>query len=154
MSKLKNLPALKKIIHKLKKQGKTIVFTNGCFDIIHPGHIKTFQFAKKKGDILVLGLNSDVSVKKIKGKARPILNQRARAQVLCAIDAIDYVTVFNEITPYQLIKVIRPDILLKGSDWKRGKIIGREFAKKVMRVPLKKGYSTSKIIKKIIKANA
>ena len=154
MNKLKTLPALKKIVTKLKKQGKRITFTNGCFDLLHPGHIKTFNEAKKRGDILIVGLNSDSSVKKIKGSARPILNQKARAEVISALSVVDFVIIFKEETPLKLIKEIKPHFLIKGGDWPKNKIVGREFVKKVIRVKLKEGFSTSKIIEKIIKNHA
>ena len=149
MSKLKNLSALKKIVGQLKKKRKKISFTNGCFDILHPGHVKTFKEAKKKGDILIVGLNSDVSVKKIKGKKRPVMNQRARVQVLEAIESIDYIVIFNEETPIKVIEALRPHTLVKGGDWHKDKIVGANLVKKVVRVKLEKGHSTTNIIKKI-----
>ncbi len=154
MNKIKTLPALKKIVGRLKKQGKRIAFTNGCFDLLHPGHIKTFTEAKKKSDVLIVGLNSDSSVRKIKGHQRPILDQKARAQVISAIAAVDYVTIFYQDTPFKLIQAIKPDLLVKGGDWAKEKIIGQEFAKKTIRINLKKGFSTSKIIQKIIENHA
>lgn len=149
MDKLKSLPALKKIVEKIKKRRKTIVFTNGCFDLLHPGHIKIFQQAKKKGDILIVGLNSDCSVKKIKGEQRPILNEKARSFILSSLEDVDYIVLFDEDTPYRVIKTLAPDYLVKGGDWKLSEIIGREFVKKVFRVKLSPGYSTSGIIEKI-----
>jgi len=154
MSKLKTLNELKKLLPKLKEQRKKIAFTNGCFDILHPGHVKTFNLAKKKADILIVGLNSDSSVKKIKGPRRPVLDQKARAEVLSAFSSIDYIVIFNEETPFKVIKAIKPDFLIKGGDWAHDKIVGREFAKKVVRVKLKQGFSTSKIIKKILKSHS
>jgi D-beta-D-heptose 7-phosphate kinase/D-beta-D-heptose 1-phosphate adenosyltransferase len=149
MQKLKKIPLLKRIILSLRRQGKTLVFTNGCFDILHPGHIKILRQAKSKGDILIVGLNSDFSLKRIKGCGRPILNEQARAQILSAISYVDYIVIFNEDTPYNLIKLIKPDYLVKGGDWKKEKIIGKEFAKKVFRVKLSSGYSSTGIINKI-----
>ena len=149
MGKLKNLSALKRIVAQLKKKRKKISFTNGCFDILHPGHIKIFKEAKKKGDILIVGMNSDSSIKKIKGKKRPILNQKARVQILDAIEFIDYIVIFNEETPLRVIETIRPHVLVKGGDWHKDKIIGARLVDKVMRVDLEKGYSTTGIIKKI-----
>jgi D-beta-D-heptose 7-phosphate kinase/D-beta-D-heptose 1-phosphate adenosyltransferase len=138
-----------KTLSGLRKQGKKIVFTNGCFDLLHPGHIKILKTAKQKGDILVVGLNSDSSVKKIKDNSRPIQNQKARIQILKAIKFVDFVIIFGDKTPYNLIKKIKPDILVKGGDWPKDKIIGKDIAKKVFRVKLQPGYSTSGIIKKI-----
>jgi rfaE bifunctional protein nucleotidyltransferase chain/domain len=149
MSKLKPLTELKKITSKLKKDGKTIVFTNGCFDILHPGHIKILEVAKNKGDILIVGLNSDSSVKKIKGSKRPILNETARIKILKQISIIDYIILFTETTPYRIIRAIKPDILVKGEDWAKNKIVGQELVRKVCRVKMYRGYSTTKIIERI-----
>jgi len=152
MSKIKTLLALKKELRKLKNQGKKIVFTNGCFDLIHPGHIKILTRAKQKGDILVVGLNSDSSIKNIKDPNRPILNQKDRATVLESIEVVDYVILFNEKTPYSLIKALRPAALVKGGDWKTKDIIGNNLVKEVYRVKLCPGHSTSAIINKIKKS--
>lgn len=151
MTKNKNIKSLKKIVQNLKKQGKKIVFTNGCFDLIHPGHIKILKKAKASGDILIVGLNSDKSVKTNKGKKRPLLNQKARVTVLSAIEYIDYITIFDQKTPYSLIKKIQPDVLVKGQDWGKNQIVGRKIAKKVIQIKLTKGYSTTNIINKIKK---
>ena len=151
LHKLKNISSLKKIIKEYKEKGQTIVFTNGCFDIIHPGHIKVFKSAKSHGDILVVALNSDSSIKKLKGPRRPILNQKARAQIISALEFVDYVILFNEATPYALIKKVQPDILVKGGDWKIKNIVGRNVVKKVIRVKPDKNYSTTAIINKILK---
>lgn len=150
--KTETLTNLKKIISRLKKNNKKIVFTNGCFDLIHPGHIKILTSAKKKGDVLIVGLNSDRSIKAIKGKNRPILNQKARVQILSAITPVDYLIIFDQKTPYQIIKKIKPTIIVKGQDWPKDKIIGREFANKLISVKLTAGYSTTKIIEKIKKS--
>lgn len=131
---------------------RVVVFTNGCFDIIHPGHIKILRKAKSLGDILIVGMNTDSSVGNIK-PGRPINSQLARKQVLEAIRYVDKVILFNEYTPVELIKKIRPDILVKGADYRMSEIAGREFVKKVVRVPLEEGYSTTKIIDKIMAAN-
>lgn len=152
MPKYNSLKTLKKITAKLKKQGKTIVFTNGCFDLIHPGHLKVFKKAKEKGDVLIVGLNSDSSIRKIKGPKRPVLNQRDRAKLLCALEMVDYVVLFPQETPYQLIKELKPHVLVKGGDWKKDKIIGRDIAKKIYRVKLAAGFSTTALIKKIKKS--
>lgn len=149
MSKIKKLSSFKHLVRALQKRKKTIVFTNGCFDILHPGHIKILRDAKRKGDILVVGLNSDSSIKRIKGDARPIMNQDARGKVLEAIEYVDYIIVFNEDTPLELIKKIKPDYLVKGEDWASGKIIGSDFVKKVFRVKFYPGYSTTSIVQKI-----
>jgi len=140
---------LKKILDALKKKGKRIVFTNGCFDLLHPGHLKSFADAKRHGDILVVAINSDKSVKKIKGPTRPVIDEKGRAAMVAALEIVDYVTIFSEETPYELIKLLRPNILAKGGDWKLDQIIGREFVDKVVRIVLKPGFSTTNIIKKI-----
>lgn len=143
------LNELLKKIKQLKKKGKKIVFTNGCFDIIHSGHIKILRESKKFGDILIVGLNSDDSIRKIKGKDRPVNKLKDRIDVLSAIEYVDYIVVFSQKTPYNLIKKIKPDVLVKGGDYTPDKVVGREYAGRVVIVPLLKGRSTTKIIEKI-----
>jgi rfaE bifunctional protein nucleotidyltransferase chain/domain len=129
---------------------RSIVFTNGCFDLLHPGHIRTLAYAKSLGDKLIVALNSDRSVKRMKkGKGRPIMPLKARAEVMSALRMVDYVTTFNEPTPERLIQKVRPDVLVKGRDWASDRIAGRQFARRVVRVPLVQGLSTTKIIEKI-----
>lgn len=149
--KIKDLDSLKNIIEKLKEEGKKIVFTNGCFDLIHPGHIKVLREAKKEGDILVVAVNSDRSVKTLKGQKRPILNQRARANIVSSFEDVDYVILFNGTTPLKLIREIKPEVIVKGGDWRMDDIVGRTIAKKVVRVKLFSNYSTTSIIKKIVR---
>ncbi len=149
MAKVKKLNELKKILNRLKKEGKKIVFTNGCFDILHPGHIKVIKEAKSKGDILVVGINSDSSVRKIKGPQRPILDERARAKVVSALEDVDFVIIFKQSTPLNLIKAIKPHYLVKGSDWEKKNIVGRDLVKKVFTVKILKGYSTTEIVNRI-----
>ncbi|MCD6583350.1 MAG: D-glycero-beta-D-manno-heptose 1-phosphate adenylyltransferase [Candidatus Omnitrophica bacterium] len=151
MAKVKKLNELKKILNRLKKEGKKIVFTNGCFDILHPGHIKVIKEAKSKGDILVVGINSDSSVRKIKGPQRPILDERARAKVVSALEDVDFVIIFKQSTPLNLIKAIKPHYLVKGSDWEKKNIVGRDLVKKVFTVKILKGYSTTEIVNRIKK---
>lgn len=145
---------LKRLLKGLQKENRRIVFTNGCFDIIHAGHIRYLKEAKRCGDVLIVGLNSDLSVKKIKGSLRPIVPQDERAEVLSALEPVDYIVVFNEPTPYNLIKTIQPDVLVKGADWTEDRIIGAEIVKakggKVFRIKLARGKSTTNIIKKIL----
>lgn len=138
-------------LNQARRQRKKIVFTNGCFDLIHVGHLKVLRECKKLGDVLVLGLNSDASVRRIKGPKRPILLERDRAELLAGFDVIDYVVLFKEDTPERLIKLVKPDILVKGGDWKAGAIVGADVAKKVVRIPLVKGRSTTGIIDLIAK---
>lgn len=125
---------------------RKIVFTNGCFDLVHVGHLKVFRSCKKHGDILVLGLNSDASVRRLKGPKRPILLEKERAELLAGFEVIDYITIFKEDTPQKLIELVKPDVLIKGGDWSKKNIVGREIAKKVVRIPFVKGHSTTSII--------
>jgi D-glycero-beta-D-manno-heptose 1-phosphate adenylyltransferase len=133
-----------------RKRKRKIVFTNGCFDLIHVGHLKVFMACKKQGDVLVLGLNSDKSVRRLKGPKRPIVNEKDRALLLAGLEPIDYITIFKEDTPENLIRLVQPDILMKGGDWKKSDIVGADIAKKVVRVPLVKGHSTTALIGKIV----
>lgn len=148
MGKILDWNELRNIIDKLKSDSKKIVFTNGCFDIIHAGHVRYLREAKRLGDILVVGLNSDNSVSKIK-PSRPINPQNHRAEVLSSLEMVDYVVIFNEETPYELIKLIRPDVLVKGGDWNKEEIVGSDIAKETHSLPYIKGISTSKIIERI-----
>ena len=147
--KIKSLKEISLIVSSLKHKNKRIVFTNGCFDILHIGHIKYLEEAKSFGDILILGLNSDTSVRKIKGNDRPINSQNERAYIISALDLVDYVVIFNEETPFDLIKNINPDILVKGGDYEGTKIEGQDIVKEFKIVKFIDGVSTSKIIEKI-----
>jgi D-beta-D-heptose 7-phosphate kinase / D-beta-D-heptose 1-phosphate adenosyltransferase len=133
----------------LKKRGLKIIFTNGCFDIIHSGHIKYLEAAKSFGDILIVGINSDQSVSSIKGKSRPINSEKDRSLVLAALESVDYVVIFNDDTPYNLIRSIMPEILVKGGDYKNQKVIGSDIVDELRLVEFIDGKSTSKIINKI-----
>ena len=149
--KIKNLKQLKQKLSASKKRGEKVVFTNGCFDILHLGHIKYLAQAKALGDKLVVAVNSDASVRKIKGKGRPVFSQRARTSLVAALEDVDYVTIFSEPTPLRLIKTLKPDVLVKGSDWRKGDIVGKDFVEsyggKVIIARFVKGYSSSDIIK-------
>ncbi|MBF0111357.1 MAG: D-glycero-beta-D-manno-heptose 1-phosphate adenylyltransferase [Desulfamplus sp.] len=142
------------IINLHKLENHKIVFTNGCFDILHAGHVAYLDAASNQGDILVVGLNSDNSVKKIKGERRPIVSQTQRAKVLAALECVDYVVIFDEPDPENLIKKIAPDVLVKGADWSEEKIIGSDFVKKlggkVERIELVPEISTTTIIERIV----
>ena len=148
------LEELKKIISMAKSTDKKVVFTNGCFDIIHGGHIEFLKKAKSMGDILIVGLNTDQSVKKLKGENRPIKNEQERANILSALKYIDYITLFGETTPEKLIREIRPDILVKGNDYKIDEVVGREivegYGAKVELIPIVQGHSTTKTLEKIL----
>ena len=147
----KNLPAL---LSKLKKQRKSIVFANGVFDIIHRGHIDYLHQAKSFGDVLIVGMNTDASVRRLKGKKRPLQKQADRAAIVVSLKPVDYVVLFGEDTPERLIESIRPDILVKGADYKVNQIVGSELVKsyggEVRRVRLSAGRSSSNIIKKLM----
>jgi rfaE bifunctional protein nucleotidyltransferase chain/domain len=141
-------------LEQARRGGKRIVFTNGCFDILHVGHVRYLGEAKSGGDLLVVGLNSDASVKSIKGERRPLVNQDQRAEVLASLACVDYVVVFDEPDPLRLIRAVRPDILVKGADWSEDDIIGADFVKstggKILRVELVSDASTSGIIDRIL----
>ena len=145
---------LKKEVELRRLDGSKIVFTNGCFDIIHAGHVHYLHKAKNAGDVLIVAVNSDSSVRKIKGEKRPIVPQKERAAVVASLKSVDYVTIFEETTPIKLIEYLRPDILVKGSDWHEDKIVGRDsilsWGGKVALIPLLEGASTTKIIEKIL----
>lgn len=134
---------------------KKTVFTNGCFDILHYGHVKYLREAKSKGDILIVGLNSDRSTQRLKGKNRPINTQKDRAFVLASLESVDYVVVFDEETPYRLIRSIEPDVLVKGGDWPRQKIVGADVVLarggRVLTIPYVKNRSTTDLIRRIIR---
>lgn len=147
-NKILGIDALKNRIAVEKSNHKKIVFTNGCFDIIHVGHIRYLHKARGYGDVLVVGVNSDYSVSRIKA-GRPVIAQDQRLEVLAALEMVDYLTLFEDDTPLELIKVIRPDILVKGADWSLQNIVGREFAEEVYRISYLEGISTSNIIDKI-----
>ena len=151
-NKLKTLPELIKALKKSRGK-KDIIFTNGCFDILHVGHVAYLQRARSMGDILVVGLNSDSSVRKLKGKKRPVNSQKNRAKVLSALACVDLVVIFNSLTPLNLIKAIKPTVLVKGGDWNVKDIIGGDFVRSlggcVKSLPYIKGFSTRKLIKKI-----
>ena len=149
-SKIISLQSLKKKLIALRRQGKTIAFTNGCFDLMHLGHVKYLQAAKKNNRILIVGLNSDQSIRLIKDPTRPICSQESRAAVLAALEAVDFVVLFHEETPYQLIKALGPDILIKGADYKGKEVAGSDLVKKVELIKYIKGYSTTNIIHRIL----
>lgn len=149
-NKILNWNELKKAVDGAKAAGKNVVFTNGCFDIIHVGHARYLKEAKALGDILVIGLNSDKSVSKIK-PGRPVNPQEQRAEILASLEMVDYVALFDEDTPYELIKLLKPDILVKGGDWKKEDIVGSDIAGETRSLPYVKGISTTELIEKIKK---
>jgi D-beta-D-heptose 7-phosphate kinase/D-beta-D-heptose 1-phosphate adenosyltransferase len=148
-NKFISIAQLNDLMVMLRENHRKVVFTNGCFDVIHMGHVTYLQEARKMGDVLILGLNSDASVKRLKGENRPINSQEARAKVLSAMSCVDYVVVFDEDTPYNLIKTVEPDVLVKGGDYKVEEVVGREFAKEVVLVDFVKGHSSTRIIEQL-----
>ncbi len=157
-TKIVSLPLLKRHVARLKKNGQKVVFTNGCFDILHYGHTKYLQDARLKGDCLVVAVNSDSSIRSIKSANRPVIGQADRLRVVAALGCVDFVVLFKERNPIRLIKAIRPDVLVKGSDWKKKTIVGADFVEsyggKVLTVQLVKGRSTTAIIEKIVRGFA
>ena len=149
MNKMVSWERAKEIVDRAKDSGAIVVFTNGVFDLIHPGHVRVLEKARSLGDLLVLGLNTDESVRRLKGPERPILTLNERAEVLSAIQFVDLIVPFEEDTPYELINHLRPHILVKGGDYKPEEVVGRDLVDKVIIVPLKEGISTSEIIKRI-----
>jgi D-beta-D-heptose 7-phosphate kinase/D-beta-D-heptose 1-phosphate adenosyltransferase len=146
---------LKKELERIRKEGKKIAFTNGCFDILHVGHVRYLRDAKKTADILILALNSDSSVRTIKGEKRPLIPQEERADVLAGLESVDYVTIFDEPTPLELIEYLKPDVLIKGGDWAEESIVGRDAVRswggRVIVIPEIEGASTTNIVDKVLK---
>jgi rfaE bifunctional protein nucleotidyltransferase chain/domain len=136
-----------------KRGSRRVVFTNGCFDLLHPGHIRTLEAARSLGDVLVVGLNRDASVREVKGDSRPLIAENERAELLAALEAVDFVVPFAEPTPRELIGRLLPDVLVKGADWGSTEIVGREEVEgaggRVVSIPLEPGYSTTSILQKI-----
>ncbi len=150
MGAILNWDELQATVDRLKTAGRKIVFTNGCFDLIHIGHVRYLREARKLGDVLIVGLNSDRSVAGIK-PGRPVTPQVQRAEVLAALEMVDYVILFDEPTPYALIHAIRPDILVKGGDWREKDIVGSDIAGETVTIPYIQGVSTTEIIETIKK---
>ena len=151
--KLKTVGELAAITARATQDGKTVVFTNGCFDLLHRGHIHTLRQAKSQGDLLIVALNSDRSVKAIKGPNRPIMPELDRVELIAAMEMVDYVVVYDEPDPYSLIAVIKPKVLAKGGDWSTDKIIGADIVEqnggRVAVIPYLQGFSTTQIIERI-----
>ncbi|MDR1523406.1 MAG: adenylyltransferase/cytidyltransferase family protein [Endomicrobium sp.] len=156
---MKNLKDIKRVLTikemkqevlNLQKEGKKVVFTNGCFDLLHLGHISLFNKAKSLGDILIVAINSDKSLSCLKGPKRPLVSQKDRAKLILSLKPVDYVVVFGEQTPSKILKELRPDILVKGGDYKLSEIVGREYVHKVYRFPFIKGKSTTNLINLIV----
>lgn len=155
--KIKKLPALKKIVAQAKKKRQKIVFTNGCFDILHLGHIRYLEQASLLGEKLIVAINSNSSVRKIKGRARPIMSAYERACLIAACECVDYVTIFTQTSPLNLIEALKPDLLVKGADWQSQGIVGKDIVQsyggKVVCINFLEGYSSSSIIARIRRLN-
>jgi D-glycero-beta-D-manno-heptose 1-phosphate adenylyltransferase len=153
MSKILSIDQLLLERERLGREGKRVVLTNGCFDLLHPGHVRFLEQAKSHGDILIIAINSDRSVKKLKGPDRPILTENERAEVLAALSSVDFLTIFDELTPLHLISILLPDILVKGGDWSVDQIVGRNEVEaaggQVISLPYREGYSTSDLLERI-----
>jgi D-beta-D-heptose 7-phosphate kinase/D-beta-D-heptose 1-phosphate adenosyltransferase len=156
-AKIQSRRRLTRRLAQLRRQDRRIVFTNGCFDILHVGHAMVLERARRLGDVLVVGLNSDRSVRQLKGPGRPIVGQRERSRMLAALGCVDFVTIFDEPTPRDLIAALQPDVLVKGADWATQDIAGADVVRarggRVARVPLVKGFSTTKLIGRILAAH-
>jgi rfaE bifunctional protein nucleotidyltransferase chain/domain len=155
MGRVVGLHALKEIRRGLKRKGRRVVFTNGTFDILHRGHVEYLQAARRLGDVLVVGLNTDASIRRIKGPRRPINPNRDRATVLSALGCVDYVCLFGDDTPHALISALVPDVLVKGADWKADAIVGKDIVEahggKVRRIRLTRGRSTTNVIQEVLR---
>jgi rfaE bifunctional protein nucleotidyltransferase chain/domain len=155
MNKILTWEALKNEVEHRRGKGEKIAFTNGCFDILHVGHVRYLREARRMGDLLILALNSDASVRTIKGEKRPLVPQGERAEIVAALETVDYVTLFDEATPLKLIEYLRPDILVKGGDWKEETVVGRDAVRlwggTVVLVPVVEGASTTDIVGKVLR---
>jgi rfaE bifunctional protein nucleotidyltransferase chain/domain len=152
--KIKEREELREIVEGLKKDGKRICFTNGCFDIVHEGHVLYLEEARRHGDCLIVGVNTDSSVREIKGENKPVIPLEGRMTVLAALEVVDYVVPFFEPDPFALISYLRPHVLVKGGDWEEGEVVGRELVEETIVVPYIEGASTSGIIKTILQRYA
>ncbi len=154
MEKILSRETLKETVDRLRREGKRIAFTNGCFDILHIGHVQYLEAARRHGDVLIVAVNSDASVRALKGDKRPLVPESERAAVVAALAAVDYVTLFSELTPLELIETLRPDVLLKGGDWKEENVVGREAVRawggRVVIIPETAGASTTNIVAKVL----
>jgi len=156
-TKRRGAATLARRLAALRRRGKRIVFTNGCFDLIHPGHVRYLRAAKGLGDVLVVALNSDASVRRLKGPTRPLVPQRDRCEVMAALEMVDYVTLFTDDTPYKLIARLQPDVLVKGGDWTPDRIVGADIVRArggtVRSIRFAPGYSTTRLVEQIAKTS-
>jgi len=155
MGRIVSREELTALLGRARRGTRRVVFTNGCFDLLHPGHIRTLEEARSLGDVLVVGLNRDASVRKSKGDSRPVIGEEERAELMAALEAVDFVVLFGEPTPREVIAGLLPDVLVKGADWGSTEIVGREEVEaaggRVVSIPLEPGHSTSGIVEKIRK---
>jgi len=153
--KIKTRAELKEILRQFRMEGRKVVFTNGCFDLLHPGHVRYLEKARAEGDVLVVALNSDSSVRRLKGPGRPILPQEERCEIMSALGCVDFLATFEESTPQAIIEELIPSILVKGGDWPIGQIVGREVVEsnsgRVVSIDFEQGFSTSGIVERIRK---
>ena len=153
--KILTWPALRRRLAAWRRRRARVVFTNGCFDLIHPGHVRYLRTARRLGDVLVVGVNSDASVRRLKGPSRPIVPEDARCEVLAALEMVDAVVLFDQDTPYELIRVVQPDVLVKGGDWRPDHIVGADIVRarggRVRSLRFAPGYSTSALVDRIRK---
>lgn len=151
--KIRSSRWLAQTARRLHRRGQRIVFANGCFDLLHVGHVVLLERAKRLGDILIVAINSDRSVRALKGTHRPVVPQQDRARLLAALASVDYVAIFDDHTPLRLIEELQPDVLVKGADWRLGGIVGHELIQRrggrIVRLPLVNGYSTTKLLRRI-----
>ncbi len=151
-------PKLLQTVRRLRRLGKRIAFTNGCFDLLHVGHLDYLEKVRARADCLIVGVNSDASVRRLKGAGRPVVPARERARILAGLKPVDYVTLFSESTPLRLIRLLKPDILAKGGDWRKGRIVGRgavlSSGGRVLVIPYVKGHSTSRLLRAIRRTRA
>jgi D-beta-D-heptose 7-phosphate kinase/D-beta-D-heptose 1-phosphate adenosyltransferase len=154
LKKFKSFEEIVRLRETMRKSGKRLVFTNGCFDILHVGHVRYLNRARALGDRLVVALNSDRSVRQIKGKSRPVVPEMERAEVLAALESVDYIFLFDDLTPQGIIDALLPDVLVKGSDWEVSRVVGRDAVERaggsVLTVPIVEGSSTTGIIRKVM----
>ena len=154
MEKILSREALGEAVDRLRREGRTIALTNGCFDILHVGHVRYLEAARREADVLIVAVNSDASVRAIKGEKRPLVPEDERAAVVAGLAAVDFVTLFPELTPLELIETLRPDVILKGGDWKEGDVVGRDAVRawggRVVIIPETAGASTTNLVAKIL----
>lgn len=152
------LSQLIQMVRRLRRQGKTIAFTNGCFDLLHSGHLDTLERTKRLADVLVVGINSDASVRRLKGPSRPVVPQAERARLVAALKPVDYVVIFSEETPLQVIQTLQPDLLAKGGDWSAKEVVGKDLVEycggKVLLMPYLTGHSTTRLLQRIRRIKA